>query len=64
MFSTATIGMTGALLAVILLIEVAAIVYLVMAHRRAQAAPDEPRLVLVFSADDTRAETLRTQEAR
>jgi len=49
MFTTASIGVTGILLAVILLMEVTAIVCLVVASRRSTLDASEPRLVLVFS---------------
>lgn len=52
MFTTASIGVTGILLAVILLMEVTAIVCLVVASRRNRRSTldaSEPRLVLVFT---------------
>lgn len=52
MFTTATISATGILFAVILLMEVAAIVCLIVAHRHSRRSTQdaaEPRLVLVFS---------------
>ncbi|MGN7222657.1 hypothetical protein ACTHQN_07340 [Curtobacterium flaccumfaciens] len=52
MFTTASIGVTGILLAVLLLMEVTAIVCLLVAHRRNRRSTldaSEPRLVLVFS---------------
>jgi len=55
MFTTASIGVTGILLAVILLMEVTAIACLVVAgrrNRRSTLDALEPRLVLVFSPTD------------